>query len=296
VALDREIEEKDREDLKASTGGKPLKQVINDLIDAIDPDKQEERAKELFKVENPSEEQVKEAVKEIAKKACLPFDQPQFRNALIEIKRKSEQIIDNDSKDQVIYAGYDPQAIDRAKGTVESFKKFIDENRDEVTALQIIYSKPYGQRHLTYEQIKQLAEAIERPPYGLNPDLVWQAYARLDKSRVKGAGPQKLLTNIISLVRFTMGESPVLSPFSDIVNERFDAWVSQQEANGRKFTTEQVEWLKMIKEHIATSLGIGMDDFDYAPFYERGGIMRADKLFGQELGDILSELNEALAG
>ena len=243
-----------------------------------------------------SEEQVKAAAKEIAKKACLPFDEPTFRNALIDIKRKSEQIIDNDSKDQVIYAGYDPQAIERAKGTVESFKKFIEENRDEVTALQIIYSKPYGQRHLTYEQIKQLAEAIERPPYGLNPDLVWQAYEQLDKSRVKGAGPQKLLTNIVSLVRFAMGESPVLSPFSDTVNERFDAWVSRAEANGRKFTPEQIEWFMMIKEHISTSLGIGMNDFDYAPFHERGGMMRAYKLFGQDLGNILSELNEALAG
>jgi type I restriction enzyme R subunit len=122
-----------------------------------------------------------------------------------------------------IYTGYDLQALERAKGTVESFKKFIEENRDEVTALQIIYSKPYDQRHLTYEQIKLLAEAIERPPYGLNPDLVWQAYEQLDKSRVKGAGPQKLLTNIVSLVRFAMGESPVLSPFPDAVNERFDA-------------------------------------------------------------------------
>lgn len=294
--LDREIEEKDREELKASAGGKPLRRVINDLIDAIDPDRQEEKAKELFKVEKPSEGQIKDAAKDIAKKACLPFDDPKFRNALIDIKRKSEQIIDNDSKDQVLYAGYDPQAIERARGTVESFKKFIDENKDEVTALQIIYSKPYGQRHLTYEQIKQLAEAIERPPYGLNPDLVWQAYEQLDRSRVKGAGPQKLLTNIISLIRFAMGESPVLSPFPDTVNERFYAWVSQQEANGRKFTPEQVEWLRMIKEHIATSLGIGMDDFDYAPFHERGGVMKAYKLFGHDLGSILSELNEALAG
>jgi type I restriction enzyme R subunit len=44
---------------------------------------------------------------------------------------------------------------------VESFQKFIDENRDEITALQIFYRKPYGDSDLTLEQIKQLAEAIE---------------------------------------------------------------------------------------------------------------------------------------
>lgn len=294
--LDREIEDKDREELKTSSGGKTFKQVINDLMDAIDPDKQEERAKELFKTENPTEDQLSEAAKEIAKKACLVFDEPRFRNALIDIKRKSDQIIDNDSKDQVIYAGYDPQAIERAKGTVESFKRFIEENRDEITALQIIYSKPYGQRHLTYEQIKQLAEAIESPPYGLDTDQIWQAYEQLDKSRVKGAGPKRLLTNIVSLVRFAMGESQVLSPFPDTVDERFYAWIARQEAEERSFSPEQVEWLKMIKEHIATSLGIGMNDFDFAPFHERGGVMRAYKLFGQDLGRIMGELNEALAG
>lgn len=52
----------------------------------------------------------------------------------------------------------------------------------------------------------------------------------------------------------------------------------------------------MIKEHIATSLGIEVGDFEYALFHEQGGVMRAYKLFGQDLGNILSELNEALAG
>lgn len=239
---------------------------------------------------------MKKAAKEIAKEACLVFDEPGFRNALIDIKRRNEQIIDSDSQDQVIYAGFDPQAIERAKGTVESFRRFIEENRDEITALQIIYSKPYGQRHLTYEQIRQLSEAIERPPYGLNTDQVWQAYEQLDKSRVKGAGPKKLLTNIVSLVKFALGESQVLSPFPDTVDERFNAWIAGQEAEGRRFNPEQANWLRMIKEHIATSLRIGEDDFDYAPFHERGGIMRAYKLFGKDLDGIMDELNEALAG
>lgn len=64
----------------------------------------------------------------------------------------------------------------------------------------------------------------------------------------------------------------------------------------QKFKPEQAEWLRMIKEHIPTSLRIGEVDFDYAPFHERGGIMRAYSLIGQELEGILEELNHALAG
>ncbi len=113
---------------------------------------------------------------------------------------------------------------------------------------------------------------------------------------MKGAGPQKLLTNIISLVRFATGESPELEPFPETVEERFQDWMEKAEAAGQKFTPEQRQWLEMIKNHIATSVAIEMEDLELAPFYERGGPLKAYKLFGEELGRIMNELNKALAG
>ena len=293
--LDRELEDKDRRDLEAA-GGRPMKQIINGLLDAVDPDKQAARAKEIFQTDSPDEKQMEKAGKELAKSACLPFDSPKFRNSLIEIKKRNEQYIDELSKDAVIFAGADSQALERAGAVASSFRRFIEENRDELTALQIIYSKPYGQRHLTFGQIKQLAEAIEKPPYRLTTELVWQAYEKLERSKVKGAGPQKLLTNIISLVRFATGESPELEPFPETVEQRFADWMERAEAAGQKFTLEQRQWLEMIKNHIANSVAIEMEDLERSPFYERGGPLRAEKLFGQELSRIMNELNEALAG
>lgn len=294
--LDREIDTKDRDELKQAASGKPIKQIIHELLDAVDPDKQHAKAREIFQTDKPTEEQVKKATRELAGSACLPFDNPKFRNTLIDIKKKNEQFIDELSKDTVLFAGGDSQVLERASQVTASFQQFIKDNKDELTALQIIYSKPYGQRHLTYEQIKQLAEAIEKPPYRLTPELVWQAYEKLERSKVKGAGPQKLLTNIISLVRFATGESKELRPFSETVDERFEDWIEAHEMVGHKFTPDQMEWLEMIKQHISTSLRIDMDDLEMAPFYERGGPIRAYKLFGQNLGEIMDELNEALAG
>ena len=293
--LDRELEDKDRRDLEAA-GGRPMKQIINGLLDAVDPDKKEARAREIFQTDSPDEKQMEKAGKDLAKSACLPFDSPKFRNALIDIKKRNEQYIDELSKDAVLFAGADSQALERAGEVASSFRRFIEENRDELTALQIIYSKPYGQRHLTFSQIKQLAEAIEKPPYRLTTELVWQAYEKLERSKVKGAGPQKLLTNIISLVRFATGESPELEPFPETVEERFGDWMERAEAAGQKFTPEQRQWLEMIKNHIATSVAIEMEDLELAPFYERGGPLKAYKLFGEGLGRIMNELNEALAG
>ena len=211
--VDRELDIDERREIEAAAGGKPFKQIINGLFDAVDPDKQVEKAKQLFKTETPTFEQVKKASAELAKTACSLFDAPLFRNTLVEVKQRNEQTIDTTSKDQVVYAGNDPLVAERAKRTVKSFKDFIEHNKDELIALQIIYSKPYSQRHLTYEAIKELANAIEKPPYNLTPELVWLAYEQLEKSKVKDAGPQKLLTNIVSLVRFATGKVDVLEPF-----------------------------------------------------------------------------------
>jgi type I restriction enzyme R subunit len=292
--LDRELEPKDRKEIEEKSQGKLLKAMINDLLDAVDPDKQIEKAKEMFKTDNPTREQVAKAAEELAKIACEPFDNPYLRNTLIDIKKRNEQIIDIVSKDVVTFAGYDSAAEEKAKTIVDTFKKFIEENKDELTALQIIYSRPYAKRHITYDEIRQLAEAIKKPPYFLTPELVWQAYEKLEKSKVRGAGPQKLLTNIISLVRFAIGESSVLEPFPELVNQKFKMWLEQQERQGVKFTKEQREWLEMIKDHIATSLSISMDDFELAPFYEKGGAVKVYKLFGPKLDKILEELNEVL--
>jgi type I restriction enzyme R subunit len=120
------------------------------------------------------------------------------------------------------------------------------------------------------------------------------AYEQLEKSKVKGAGPQKLLTNIVSLVRFAVGSVDVLEPFSETVNRKFGEWFAAQETLGRKFTPEQKEWLIMVKDHIATSLRIEMDDFENVPFNQKGGAVKAYQLFGQELNKVLEELNTVL--
>ena len=93
---------------------------------------------------------------------------------------------------------------------------------------------------------------------------------------------------------FAIGESDVLEPFPETVNHRFNRWLVQQQEAERRFTPEQMAWLEMIKEHIATSVSIGIDDFESVPFYEKGGVVKANSLFEQQLDKLLEELNEVL--
>ena len=245
--LETEIDDGARKEIRQVTGGATLPEMVNGLLDAVDPDKQAAKAREMFQVEEPSPEQIQEAAEKLAKLACAPFENPQIRNRIIEIKQRNEQVIDTVSKDTVISTGFTQV---QAQRVIESFKRFMAENRDELMALQIFYSRPYGQRHLTFDQVQELAAAIEKPPYSLTPERLWQAYERLEQARVKGAGPKRLLTDLISLVRFALGEAEILEPWPETVERRFEGWLAAQKLRGREFTPEQLEWLRLIKDHI----------------------------------------------
>jgi len=293
--LDQQLEDEDKETLRNLAEGKTLQHITNDLLDAINPDSQLERAKELFETDSPSEEQQTKVQERLSREACGVFSDAGFRNKLIEIKQRNEQVIDTVSQDQVIDAGYDANAREQAEQVIHSFQEFLQDNRDEITALQLLYNIPYGQRHLTFEQIKELASALRNPPYQLDNTLLWHAYEQLERSRVQNSTPEHILTDIVSLVRFAIGETDTLKPFKSEVEERFNEWLTQQEASGREFTAEQKEWLEMIKNHIATSLSITPDDLQDIPFLNRGGIIHAQQVFGDELEPMLDELNEVLA-
>ena len=271
---------------------KSLKILCAGLITAIDPDRQVERAKlDNPGVAEPSEAQIQKAADKLIQEAVKPFHNPELRKLLVELKKKSEQIIDVVSKDELISAGLDAQALERAKGLVQSFEQFIKDHKDEITALQVLYSKPYKQR-LRYEDIKDLASRIEKPPHQWRVDNLWNAYAALEKSKVKGASAPHILTDLVSLVRFAMHRDDELVPFPERVNANFEKWMAGHES---KFIPEQRRWLEMIRDHVAANLSIEVDHFDLAPFAQEGGLGRVHQIFGSDLNKILDELNGVLA-
>ena len=58
---------------------------------------------------------------------------------------------------------------------------------------------------------------------------------------------------------------------------------------------QQLAWLEIIKNHIATSLRIEMADFENIPFQAKGGTFKMYEVFGDALDTILEMLNEGLA-
>ncbi|WP_020675075.1 type I restriction-modification enzyme R subunit C-terminal domain-containing protein [Geopsychrobacter electrodiphilus] len=284
--------------------GKTLKELTGDLVEALDPDNHLVRAQKLFSVTEPDTKQMRQAAAQVIGEAVKPLCNPELRELLLAIKKKNEQIIDTVSTDTLIFSGFTEE---KARGVVESFEQFIADNKDEITALQVLYSKPYKQR-LRFEDVRELAEKLvaqveqlqiyQTHPQGWEkrvPDELWAAYQKLQAGKVRGASANHILTDLVSLVRFAMHQDNELVPFPEKVQVNFRTWVEQQQTSGKSFTSEQRKWLEMIRDHIAANLQIETDDFDYAPFAQAGGIGKVWQLFGDGLNVILDELNEALA-
>jgi type I restriction enzyme R subunit len=245
-----------------------------------------------------------------------------LRNTLLKIQERDEQILDVVSEDRLIAAEWDEQADEQAHASVKSFQQFMEQHRDELTALTIFYSRPHNLR-LTEKDLRQLEAAIKAPPLGLTTDKLWQAYQRIDPKRVLGndgsrensendgnsgnsgnsrnnKNLKRRLTDLVSLVRYTLerdnNEAAVLEPYSDIVARNFAIWLNEQErARGKPFTAEQRKWLILIRDHVAAALTIEQEDFESSPFVQHGGLGKAYQLFGDKLKDILQDLNERLA-
>ena len=92
-----------------------------------------------------------------------------------------------------------------------------------------------------------------------------------------------------------MGLDGELKPFADDVDKRFQAWIVRHNAlRGTAFTPEQTEWLRLMKDHIASSCSISRSDFDYAALADKGGLQKVWGLLGKELDGLMGEMNAEL--
>jgi type I restriction enzyme R subunit len=292
--LDRSLSDEDKADLQ-SVGGVSLKSLAGGLLRATDPD-EIQRISETLPAELSAEEKTKQATEQLAEEACKPIaSNPPFRELLEKKRRDSEVTLDHISSDEVLSTGYDEE---RARGLIQNWRQFLEENQDEITALQILFHKPHGKRHLVYEELKKLAEAVARPPYHIAPAEVWSAYEHLEKKPLT-RDPVKVLTNLITLVRHTVDpEHQPLSPFPELVEARFQLWLSQ---NDERFNQAQRHWLEVIKNYVALNGAFATDDpADYLEAWqsvdsgEGVPLAVAKRVFGEDPKTIIEELNKVL--
>jgi len=281
--LELDLTDTERSELDA-VAGTPVREVVRGLVDAVDPDTQ---AKAVEGAADPAA-----AVQVLLDDAVRPLAaNPEFRNRILELRATHDRVIDEVSAD-VLLDAHGVVDVGRAKSVVESWTAYLLEHRDEITAIQLL-TEAKGRR-VSFAEIRELAERIQRPPYNWTPDIIWQAYEVLDGPKVHHSD-RHTLTDLVSLLRYTVKADDELVPYAERVRERYAGWLLQQEQAGAVFTDKERWWLDRMVNVIATSAGITPDDLDQAPFTERGGI---DGIL-RDLGDtraahIIETLNEEL--
>lgn len=265
--------------------------VAENLLNAFDEDVLIAKAQTDTGSVEVTDEQIKQAQKELIQSAVSPFHDPDVRDYIENVRRSHDQIIDNTNIDSVLFAGFDAQQEENADRIISTFHEFIEENKDEILALRIIYNESYKDRPMAIEQLKAMYEKLKAR--GITVERLWDCYAIKKLDKVK-RGTIAQLTDLISIIRFEMGYSDNLAPFADKVNYNFMQWTFKRNAGNIQFTEEQMEWLRLIKDHIATSLSILPEDLDLTPFDRKGGLLGFYDSFGDNYEKILQEMNEEL--
>ena len=281
VRLAKSLGTAEQAEVKERSGGLSLADLSNRLLDAIDPDKIQESGSPQILIDA--------AVRPLA-------SNPELRARLTEMQSRHEQAIDEVSQDAVIEAGFTDEA---SRLLVRSFEEYIAEHKDEITALEIIYSHPAKRRsplapllkgrgeHLTFEVLKQLAEVLSQQQHNWTTEALWRAYAQLERDRVRGAGTRRVLTDLVSLVRHAVQLDDELVPYPERVQRRYADWLAAQQSEGRAFTSEQRWWLDQVATHIGVNLEIHAEDFNYGEFFNRGGQVAALRTFGPQLKEFV---------
>lgn len=288
--LDKQMTDKEHKEFKKNVGAS-ARDLANNLLNAFDEDVIAEKAKSLIMSDVPTQQDLEKAQKELLNEATKPFYNPDNRNFIENIRRSHDQVIDTVNLDSVVYAGFDSQREENADKVITTFREFIEENKDEIIALRIIYNENYKDRPMVIEQLKSLYEKLKKK--NITVERLWDCYYIKFTNKVK-RGTVAQLTDLISIIRFEIGATDELTSFADRVNANFKEWTFRKNAGYSQFTEEQMEWLRLIKDHIISSLSILDEDLDYTPFDHKGGLLGFYEAFGDNYKNILNEMNVAL--
>ena len=273
--------------------GRPLTRIVRSLFDAVDGDRIEAAARSATGQAEPDDAALNAAREGLVSAAANVFTGPLIE-LLDTIRHDHEQTIDHDNLDTLVAAEWAGDTTGNARAIAKDFEEWLVVHRDGIEALSIWFGQPARRSEVSFAMVKGLLEAIKADRPRLAPHYVWRAYAHLDD--YKGAAPVGELTQLVALVRRVAGLDATLVSNEDRVRRNFQAWVLKRHSGaGEKFTEAQMDWLRMVRDHVATSVRIERDDLDYAPFDGKGGLGRMHALFGAGMAGVMDEMNEALS-
>ena len=179
------------------------------------------------------------------------------RKKLLEMQRGYILNTEEDP-DEVIYAGFSKET---AKSFIENFEKYLNNNKDSIEALRIIYNSE--DTIITHEMLSELRDRLlaESRQYGVYQ--IWKNYKVLDtEGNVDDLDVKtnvNALTNLIQIVRYAYGKNQKLTSLINGYAKRFSLYCGQQQ---RVLTEDQVEIMRQIAEFVINDGAISVKELN----------------------------------
>ena len=294
--LDRIMTNDEKVEFSNITGGTKINEIVENLLNPFDEDYVNDKIKLLNDkdIEKQSEDIV--LVKNsLLQTAIKPFSNPKLREFILKVKQNHEQIIDNVNIDTVVFSDWSENYEKNVLEYIASFRKFIEDNKTEIEALDIIYNQKYKNKLLTIKMIEELYDIMSKPPNNFTKEKLWNAYYVRENGKINKPMEYKLM-DIISIIKYELGQIDRLVPFDIIIKQKFKEWMFKRNSKqGYRFTEEQTLWLQLIRDHIITNAYIEEEDLDFSPFDAMGGRGQFYNLFKDNYKNIINDINVALA-
>lgn len=202
------------------------------------------------------------------------------RKKLLELRQGYILTTDEDP-DTLISAGFSKET---AKTYTENFEKYINDNKDSIEALRIIYNSE--DTLITHSMLADLRDRLLSESSHFSAPQLWKYYRTLDPSSVDELDVRanaKALTNLIQLVRYAYKKNPKLTSLMNGFVQRFNLYCGQTQ---RDLTTDQIDVMRQIAEFIVNDGAITaaeLNDID-ADLWRQGiRVFGKPQLFGEEI-------------
>ncbi|MFB6705754.1 DEAD/DEAH box helicase family protein [Streptomyces sp. NPDC056333] len=288
--LSRKLTKDDQEEIARLADGKSLDGIAGHIMRTVDVDRVVAMRGEAEAAGDDPDHAVYWAVQDAV--APLAANR-KLRSLLINIRTEQGIVYDEVSQDTLISAAH----VENAPAVVNDWQQYIQDHRDEITALQLALTGDTGRDiapREAYQQLKDLASRIARPPHQWTIPRLWRAYEQLGKATT-ALGTMHGPPDLVSIIRYELGLDGQLRPYRAVVEDRFANFIARQSQAGVTFTLDELWWLERIVDTIAVSVRFDAEDLERVPFTERGGIDGFLRTFGDDRAvDLLERLDREL--
>ena len=179
------------------------------------------------------------------------------RRKLLEMQR-GYVVRTEEDPDELIYAGFSKET---AKTFIENFEKYLNDNKDSIEALRIIYNSE--DTVITHSMLTDLRDRLlsENRQYGVYQ--IWKNYKVLDENGDVDELDIKTninaLTNLIQIVRYAFKKNQKLASLIKGYAKRFSLYCGQAQ---RILTDDQKEIMRQIAEFVINDGAISIAELN----------------------------------